>query len=415
MPATLSTDRPLVSFIVPCYKLAHLLAECVHSILGQTYRHIDVLIMDDCSPDHTRKVATSFQDSRVTYVRNVPNLGHLRNYNKGIELSRGKYVWLISADDRLRCPWVLERYVELMESHPEVGYVFCPGVGLQGGVETGVLDSYYYGAADRIVDGRDFIATVLRNGGGLASPSVMVRRDCYQNISMFPLDMPHQGDLYLWFAWALEYDVAYLAEPMVNYRLHDLNMMKELMSRVPEVVFADEVNVLWRTKRRAEEKGYWSLARQLEDRVTRKYANAASLSVPAHESSNWPIGVNDCVQAMRNNAVSVAEHRRLLGQFYAHLGDKQWQHGLFPKARRSYVRALTQGWQVPGVWLKLLLASMGTTGVVLRQLVKRLVTLWQGTRSRRVTVALKSSYTESGKAESSNGHGHPETAVGVES
>ena len=106
--------NPTVSFVVPCYKLAHLLGECVDSILGQTYRDFEVLIMDDCSPDNTAEVAQSFTDPRVRHVRNEPNLGHLRNYNKGIELARGKYVWLISADDRLRRPYVLERYVRCL-------------------------------------------------------------------------------------------------------------------------------------------------------------------------------------------------------------------------------------------------------------------------------------------------------------
>src|SRR5208283_2490112 len=77
---------PTVSFIVPCYKLAHLLPNCVHSILMQTYRDFEVLIMDDCSPDATPQVAQSFQDPRVKHIRNDPNLGHLRNYNHGIGL-----------------------------------------------------------------------------------------------------------------------------------------------------------------------------------------------------------------------------------------------------------------------------------------------------------------------------------------
>jgi len=45
--------EPLVSFVVPCYKLAHLLAECVNSILAQTYGNFEILIMDNCSPDDT--------------------------------------------------------------------------------------------------------------------------------------------------------------------------------------------------------------------------------------------------------------------------------------------------------------------------------------------------------------------------
>ena len=97
-----SQPIPTVSFVVPCYRLAHLLAECVNSILSQTFTDFEVLIMDDKSPDNTAEVANSFKDPRVRYIRNDPNLGALKNYNHGIALSRGKYVWLISADDYLR-------------------------------------------------------------------------------------------------------------------------------------------------------------------------------------------------------------------------------------------------------------------------------------------------------------------------
>jgi glycosyltransferase involved in cell wall biosynthesis len=120
------TDDPSVSFVVPCYKLAHLLPECINSILSQSYREFEILIMDDHSPDATPEVAASFKDPRVRHIRNDPNLGHLRNYNKGIELSRGRYVWLISADDYLGNRYVLERFVALLDENPRVGYTFCP-------------------------------------------------------------------------------------------------------------------------------------------------------------------------------------------------------------------------------------------------------------------------------------------------
>ena len=71
--------NPTVSFVVPCYRLGHLLAECVNSILAQTYADFEILIMDDASPDDTGTIATSFHDSRVKYVRNPQNLGALRD------------------------------------------------------------------------------------------------------------------------------------------------------------------------------------------------------------------------------------------------------------------------------------------------------------------------------------------------
>src|ERR1700730_371421 len=129
--------NPTVSFVVPCYKLAHLLSECVESILAQAYGDFEILIIDDASPDNTPEVAASFKDPRIRYIRNHPNLGHLRNYNKGIDLSAGKYVWLISADDRLRKDYVLERYLSVMEGDSKIGYAFCTGLVMK--LEAGAL------------------------------------------------------------------------------------------------------------------------------------------------------------------------------------------------------------------------------------------------------------------------------------
>src|SRR5260370_1822088 len=124
-----------VSFIIPCYKLAHLLSECVGSILSQTHQDFEVLIMDDCSPDNTPEVARSFQDPRVKHIRNEQNLGHLANYNKGISLAQGEYIWLISADDSLRSTQVLQRFVRMIYHAPNIVYVFFPTLQLVTGQE----------------------------------------------------------------------------------------------------------------------------------------------------------------------------------------------------------------------------------------------------------------------------------------
>ncbi len=362
-------NHPTVSFVIPCYKLAHLLSECINSILSQTYHDFEVLIMDDCSPDNTADVANSFTDHRIKYIRNDQNLGHLANYNKGIMLSRGKYVWLISADDRLRCLNVLERYVRMMDQHPKVGYVCCPGVGIQDGVETTLIDCGYYGPRDKIFNGRQFIAASLRNGYGLLAPSVMVRKDCYDKISLFPLDMPHQGDWYLWFRWALEYDVAYMCEPMVNYRSHDLNIMKDLLRRVPDTVLKDEVTVLWRTKHDCEQKGFHALADKCEDALTGKYARAAASAIYSDIYSHSGMSISQCDQALRAGASSISEYRRLRGKFFAYIANQHWRHGEFGLARREYAIALRDNWRMPQVWFKILflLAGLGRIGSFLRK------------------------------------------------
>ena len=97
-----SSGAPRVSVIMTAYQDFRFIDAAVRSILAQTYTDFEILIMDDCSPDNTPEIAASFRDDRVKHVRNNPNLGHLKNYNKGIQMARGKYVWLISADDYLR-------------------------------------------------------------------------------------------------------------------------------------------------------------------------------------------------------------------------------------------------------------------------------------------------------------------------
>src|SRR5947209_4075115 len=149
--------NPKVTFIVPCYKLAHLLTKCVNSVLQQTYKDFEILIMDDCSPDNTPEVAQSFHDPRVKYFRNNPNLGHLKNYNKGILLAKGAYVWLISADDSLRSSKVLERYVRLMDSNSRVGYVYCPAIKVVDEQERGVMTYSEVSPRDTIINGHRFL------------------------------------------------------------------------------------------------------------------------------------------------------------------------------------------------------------------------------------------------------------------
>lgn len=365
---------PIVSFVIPCYKLGHFLGDCIESVLSQTYRDLEVLIMDDCSPDNAQAVAGSFQDPRVRYIRNKRNLGHLANYNKGIGLSRGRYVWLISADDRLRRPYVLKRYVHLMDEQPRVGYICCPGIGLEDGVETTVLDCGYYGTRDKIFSGRDFIAASIRKGYGLLAPSVMVRKDCYDKISLFPLDMPHQGDMYLWFRWALEYDVAYLCEPMVNYRLHDLNIMKDLLSKRPDAVLKDEVTVLWRTREFCRQKGLVALADKCEHAVTSKYARAAVAAMYDDMYAHCSMSIVQCEEALLANASSVAEFGRFRGEFYAYMANAHWRHSGFEHAKQSYARALRENWRTPDVWLKIfcLFAGLGRTGLFINHAKERL-------------------------------------------
>lgn len=109
----MSTDAPLVSIVLPTYKRADLLPHAIRSVLGQTYTNLELIVVDDNSPDHTADVVRSFVDSRVRYVKNEPNLKLPRALNRGFSLARGELLtW--TSDDNLYAPAAIARMVEAL-------------------------------------------------------------------------------------------------------------------------------------------------------------------------------------------------------------------------------------------------------------------------------------------------------------
>ena len=329
-------NNPTVTFVVPCYNLAHFLSECVDSILAQTYFDFEILIMNDCSPDNTEEVALSFRDPRVKYVRNETNLGHLANYNRGIALARGKYVWLISADDRLRKPYILERYLRVMEGHSEVGYACCPALVLKGQCEIEVENSF--GSDDVIFSGQQFLKVLLTEGNCVIAASGIVRRECYDKLGAFPLDLPYAGDWFLWCLFALHYDVAYFGEPMVNYRHHQLSMTSHLTGERFAVRFMDGLAVLWRIRQGAQERGYTEVVKLCRDRIANQYAqNIVGREQP--EGATYCMSIDEFETSLRQNACDSREATYIRAQTWEIAADAYVRCRNFDRAHACYERA----------------------------------------------------------------------------
>jgi glycosyltransferase involved in cell wall biosynthesis len=366
--------RPTVSFVIPCYKLGHLLPECINSILAQSFEDFEILIMDDCSPDNTPSAAGAFRDERVKYVRNEPNLGHLKNYNKGIQLSAGKYIWLISADDYLRRPYILERYVRMMEQNPDVGYACCAGVWVRNGEEREIIDYSVYDNRDRIVSGPKFLKSLVHRNIVLAA-SGMVRRDCYDRVGAFPLDavwagtpveMGWAGDWYLWCMFALHFNVAFFAEPMVCYREHDLNMTaiitdKEKVHRCA----AADLAILWMVKEQATALGYQELSKECLIALANEYSRQARSKM--YRSGEMRLDLDEFDESVQNSTKDEAERRWLYARFFLGLGDRYWYQDERSKAAEYYFKALSRDPSLLKIYAKLMLLPLGRLGGLVRE------------------------------------------------
>jgi glycosyltransferase involved in cell wall biosynthesis len=356
--------NPTVSFVVPCYNLGHLLKECVDSILSQTYRDFEVLIMDDCSPDQTPEVARSLDDPRVRHIRNEPNLGHLSNYNKGIRMTRGKYVWLISADDRLLRPDVLQKYVSVAESNPSVGYVCSSAVEIRRGEYTPVAAYSAHHGGDTIYEGHIFLQKLLYSNSVVAA-SAMVRKSCYDNLGAFPLDMPFAGDWYLWCLFALYYDVAYISEPAVAYRIHEGSMTEALVERNAHVCVQDDLAVLWRIKERAKNAGLPDTVDKARKAIAFEYAR--QVIGKRYRGVICRMSIADCEQSIKRFSAALEEAADLAFRVRVSIGDLETQHGNTTAALEWYRRAIQMRPRALALWIKVALLKTGSLGAHIRR------------------------------------------------
>ena len=113
---------PLVSILMPVYKTAPFLREAMDSILSQTFRDFELIVLNDCSPDNAEEILDTYSDPRIVRYKGEKNAGLSNVLNVGIEMARGKYIARMDSDD-LSSPERLQVQVDYLEEHPAVDLV----------------------------------------------------------------------------------------------------------------------------------------------------------------------------------------------------------------------------------------------------------------------------------------------------
>ncbi|AWM88943.1 glycosyltransferase family A protein [Microvirga sp. 17 mud 1-3] len=224
-----------VDVVVPCYRYGHFLRQCVESILTQSGVEVRVLVLDDASPDHTPEVgeALAREDSRVTFHRHADNKGHIATYNEGIEWASRDYFLLLSADDYL-LPGALERATLVMESEPEISFSFGNAFLLHEDGELVPMDPMRrltQTTKHRTMKGSEFIAF---SGAANIVPTAtaVVRTSLQKQVGGYRPELPHSGDMEMWFRLAAHGSVGFVNAHQAVYRLHRSNMSQGYMSNV---------------------------------------------------------------------------------------------------------------------------------------------------------------------------------------
>lgn len=109
-------DFGLVSIIMPTYNCGRFISESIRSVLAQTYKNWELIIVDDCSTDNTAAVVSSFSDERIQYYHNEHNSGAAITRNKALREARGRWMAFLDSDD-LWLPEKLEKQLAFMQQN----------------------------------------------------------------------------------------------------------------------------------------------------------------------------------------------------------------------------------------------------------------------------------------------------------
>jgi len=255
--------------------------------------------------------------------------------------------------------------VDALEAHPQAGFVFCPAVFLVEGVESTTRGRF--GPTDRSVSGADCLKRLAR-GNFIPAPAAMARTAYYRDAGLFPLDFPYCADWYMWSVFALRGQVVYLAEPMINRRLHDSNLSWHFLERPREMV-AEMIALRWRILRLARSAGRSDLTRVW----LREIANDYAWRVRRKLDEDWPLGLtpDELEASLREHAASPRERSITLNAVHTAVGDAHHERREVGPARRHYARALVANPRDLRTAVKYSLARMGCPARRLREALNR--------------------------------------------
>ncbi len=214
---------PELSICIPAYNGAKYLGKAIQSVLGQGYRDYELLIVDDQSSDNTEEIVRSFTDPRIVYYRNDARRGLVGNWNHCLSLARAAYVCVFHQDDMMYAG-NLERKVRLLRENDAIGFVYSD-VRVIGPKDETIGDHWFTatGPRDFVSRGADFFRRLITGENLVCCPGVVMRRSCVEMLSGFDARLSYAVDWEMWLRISLHFDVAYLADRLIGYRVHEAN------------------------------------------------------------------------------------------------------------------------------------------------------------------------------------------------
>lgn len=217
----------MVSVIIPSYNREKTIERAVMSVLNQTYKDLELIVVDDCSKDNTVEVLKSIKDDRFKIIELEKNSGACVARNVGIENAQGDYIAFQDSDDE----WLLDKLEKQMAifEKVKVDLVFCAfnrfGLG---------EDLTYPELPEGIVERK-----VLLEDSRISTQTLIGKKECFENVKFDP-EMPRLQDYDITIRLSKKYSIYFVNEPLVNMYVQNdsISISKNKMIRAETIIFS---------------------------------------------------------------------------------------------------------------------------------------------------------------------------------
>jgi len=215
-------NEVLVSVVIPAFNSERYIAECIDSVLNQTYQNIEIIIIDDGSTDNTVNIISKYKSDKIKLF-NQKNSGPGAARNYGVKQASGMWVAFIDADDI----WLPDKILKQLNhcskhvwSHTDL---FFHGNTYPKYTKTTELTSKHSG----------FILKHLLVENSIGTSSVLLNKEIFLEFGGFNTDLRALQDWDLWLRIAEKYEICYLDEPLVYYRVHSDSTSRNVRKTLP--------------------------------------------------------------------------------------------------------------------------------------------------------------------------------------
>ena len=203
----------LVTILMPVYNGEKFLREAIDSILNQTFKDFEFLIINDASTDTTEDIILSYTDPRIKYIKNETNIKVTATLNRGLKLIKTKYIARMDADD-ISLPHRIATQVALMENREDITLCGSGRLTFKSDME-GTEEE-----VKTICDEKQLLIHSLFNTS-ISHPSIMMRTSVLQKYKIiYNEDYIYAQDKAMWLELSQYGTIYNIKEPLIKYRLH---------------------------------------------------------------------------------------------------------------------------------------------------------------------------------------------------